>query len=287
MTGNGLRLRVKHRTELTYAGLARESVNEGRLLPAPGPRMAMCEVALHVQPAARVHTHRDVFGNVVAWFQVPDPHGRLVVEARGVVHSLDPSPPACPLGPVGEWRALADPAFRDLHAQYLVRSRHAAWGPRVGALADALPPPGAMGVGRWAQAMTEAVHEAVAYTPGATMVDTPVEAVASERRGVCQDLAHLAIALFRSRGVPARYVSGWLHDPTRGAPGESHAWVEVNIPGVGWHEVDPTHPEPVTARWVRVATGRDYSDVPPIRGTYQGDPTESMVVTVETEEYAA
>lgn len=286
MTGNGLRLRVKHRTELVYAGLARESVNEGRLLPVDGARTVVSDVRLHVEPATPVHTHHDVFGNRVAWFQVPQPHGRLVVEARGDVQSFDQAPLQSPLGAEGEWAALVDAAFRDQHMEYLVRSPHAAWGPRVAALADTLPAPDGLGVGEWVEQMVEAVHMAVSYTPGATMVDTPVEVVAAERHGVCQDLAHLAIALFRREGVPARYVSGWLHDPARGVPGESHAWVEVSIPGVGWYEVDPTHPEPITARWVRVATGRDYSDVPPLRGTYLGDPTASMVVTVDTEEHA-
>lgn len=284
MTGNDLKLRVRHRTELVYAGLARESVNEGRLLPVDGPRTAVADVRLHVEPEALVHVHHDVFGNLVAWFQVAQPHERLVVEARGDVTSFDQPPRQSPLGGEGEWAALADPAFRDAHMEYLVRSPHAAWGPRVAALADVLPAPDGLGVGEWVDQMVEAVHMTVNYTPGATMVDTPVEVVAAERHGVCQDLAHLAIALFRRQGVPARYVSGWLHDPARGVPGESHAWVEVLIPGAGWYEVDPTHPEPITARWVRVATGRDYADVPPLRGTYLGDPTESMVVTVDTEE---
>jgi transglutaminase-like putative cysteine protease len=284
MTGNGLRLRVRHRTELAYAGQARESVNEARLLPVDGPRTAVASAELHVDPGAPVHTHRDVYGNTVAWFQVPEPHERLVVDARCTVLSHDQAPFAGDADAAGGWEELADPAVRDAHAEFLMRTPHAAWGPRVAALADVLPSPHGMGVGEWVEETIQAVHLAVAYTPGATLVDTPVEVVASERRGVCQDLAHLAIALFRRQGVPARYVSGWLHDPARGAPGESHAWVEAFVPGAGWREVDPTHPEPITARWVRVATGRDYADVPPLRGTYQGDATERMAVTVETEE---
>lgn len=124
----------------------------------------------------------------------------------------------------------------------------------------------------------------MAHDPGTTVVDTPVETVAFERRGVCKDLAHLFIALCRRQGVPARYVSGWLHDPARKVPGESHAWVEVQVPGAGWCEIDPTHPEPITGRWVRVAMGRDCADVTPVRGTHQGAATESMTVSVKTEE---
>lgn len=287
MTGNGLRLRARHRTELAYAGFARESVNEARLLPVDGPRTHVERAWLEVSPDAAVHVHHDVMGNDVAWFQVAGPHRRLVVDSHVVMHSADQSAVVCDMPASDQWAALDDPGYRDAHAEYLMRSPHAAWGPRVAALADVLPPPGRDGVARWVDEMAGAVHASVAYTPGATMVDTPVEVVAAERRGVCQDLAHLAIALFRMRGVPARYVSGWLHDPARGAPGESHAWVEVHVPGWGWYEVDPTHPEPITSRWMRVAIGRDYADVTPLRGTYQGDATESMTVTVETEEEPA
>ena len=287
MTANALRLRVKHRTELAYAGFARESVNEARLLPVDGPRTVVDEARLDVGPDAAVHTHHDLYGNQVAWFQVADPHRRLVVESHGIVRSCDQRPLLDPVPATGQWAALEDPRFRDEHADFLGHSTHASWGPRVAALADCLPLPGGQGVGGWVTSMTAALHAAIAYTPGATLVDTPVEVVAAERRGVCQDLAHLLIALVRRAGVPARYVSGWLHDPSRGIPGESHAWVEVLVPGFGWHEVDPTHPEAITGRWIRVAVGRDYADVTPLRGTYQGAATESMTVTVETEEQAA
>lgn len=287
MSDSALRLRVRHRTELAYDGFARESVNEARLLPVHAPRTVVEHAAIEVSPDAAVHVHRDAYGNAVGWFQVAGRHRRLVVESHGVVRS-EHQPPLCTaLSPDGEWQVLGDPAFRDAHAEFLMRTPHAAWGPRVAALADVLPSPRGLGVGAWVEEMVQGVHSLIAYTPGATLVDTPVEVVASERRGVCQDLAHLSIALFRRQGVPARYVSGWLHDPARGAPGESHAWVEVMIPGFGWHEVDPTHPEPISGRWIRVAVGRDYADVTPLRGSYQGDATTGMVVTVETEEEAA
>lgn len=284
MTGNALRLRVSHRTELAYAGLARESVNEARLLPVDGPRTRVEQMRVDVNPDVPVHSHRDVYGNEVSWFQVVEPHDALVVESHGIVTSSGQAPLARSLDAEEEWAALGDQALRDAEADFLMRSPHASWGRRVAALADELPERNGLGVGEWVEAVAASVHEGVAYTTGATIVGTPVEVVAAERRGVCQDLAHLTIALFRRAGIPARYVSGWLHDPARGAPGESHAWVEALVPGAGWLEVDPTHPEPVTARWVRVATGRDYADVTPLRGVYMGAPTEAMVVTVQTEE---
>ena len=213
-----------------------------------------------------------------------------MVESIGIVNSCAPPPLEESLAPPAQWNLLGDPVFADINAEWLGRTRHAAWGPRVADLARSLQLTAdrrGRGVRAFADDLAAAIHATVAYVPGATLVDTPVEVVASDRRGVCQDLAHLMIALCRRDGIPARYVSGWLHDPARGAPGESHAWVEVLVPGAGWYEVDPTHPEPITGRWVRVATGRDYADVTPLRGTYQGAPTEKMTVTVETEEAPA
>ena len=100
-------------------------------------------------------------------------------------------------------------------------------------------------------------------------------------------MAHLTIALCRRRGLAARYVSGWLYSPGRAEPGESHAWIEACVPGVGWVEADPTHPEPMDDRYIRLAAGRDYADVAPIRGTYVGARTEAMDVAVELEELPA
>ena len=95
-----------------------------------------------------------------------------------------------------------------------------------------------------------------------TEVDTPVEEVVRVGRGVCQDMAHLMIAIARRRGVAARYVSGWLNLPGLDVPGESHAWVELAIPGMEWVEFDPTHPEPAHEHYIRLALGRDYADAP-------------------------
>lgn len=109
----------------------------------------------------------------------------------------------------------------------------------------------------------------------------PIETVAFARRGVCQDRAHLLIALCRGAGAPARHVSGWRHDPARGVPDESQGWVEVQVPAAGGFEIDPTHPEPITGRWMWVAIGRDYADVTPVRGTHQGAVTTSTTVSIQ------
>jgi transglutaminase-like putative cysteine protease len=253
-------------------------------VPRTGGRQTVESASLEVVPSAPVAAHRDAFGNEVRWFQIPDGHDSLVVQAEAQVVVEGPRTPApCPV-PDQEWAALGGLDYVDALADYLLPSTLVRWPGEVVALGESLDLPEDAGVGGWLSALEAAVHGAVTYTPGATGVDTPVESVARERRGVCQDMAHLTIALCRRRGVAARYVSGWLYNPGRDEPGQSHAWIEAHVPSVGWVEADPTHAGPMDDRYIRLAVGRDYADVAPIRGTYVGAPTEAMDVAVHFEE---
>jgi hypothetical protein len=118
------------------------------------------------------------------------------------------------------------------------------------------------------------------YAPDVTHASSPIDDLLEQRKGVCQDFAHLMIALLRSYGVPARYVSGYIHRP--GQESQSHAWCEVWFPEHGWIGFDPTNDRPVNEHFVKVAIGRDYTDVPPNKGTYRGLVAESIFVRVET-----
>jgi transglutaminase-like putative cysteine protease len=222
----------------------------------------------------------------VTWFQIVEPHESLVVEAEATVVVRRPQPAERRVSPDDEWRALADAEYRDTMAEYLAPSTFAAPGEDVVALAAELAISEYGGVGHWLVDLSHAVAGAIAYEPGATSVDTPASEVARLRRGVCQDLAHVSIALCRLRGVPARYVSGWLHYAGADGPGESHAWIEAHTPNEGWIPLDPTHPASGELDHVPVAVGRDYADVPPIRGSYRGAPAEGMTVWVDIREEA-
>jgi len=281
------RLRIRHRTELRYSGTATESVNEVRMLPRPGPRVEVEAAEVAVEPATSVHRHSDSFGNAVTWFQVIEPHDALVVEAEAVVAVRRSLPQARRTAPEDQWRALGDPRYRDDMAEFLAASAYAAADSEVAALAESLALPESGGVDRWLVDLSHAVCDAITYDTGATAVHTPASEVARLRRGVCQDLAHVTIALCRQRGVPARYVSGWLHYLGANGPGESHAWIEAHVPEDGWVELDPTHPGRSDLDHVPVAVGRDYSDVPPIRGSYLGAPASNMTVWVDIREEPA
>jgi transglutaminase-like putative cysteine protease len=262
-------------------------VNEARLVPQSSGRQLVEEARLRVHPDVEVSGHRDAFGNEVRWFQVADPHERLIVEAEAVV-VIEPAPPLPPAAdPDGQWAALATDGYLDPLAEYLSPSSLVRWPQEVTELAGSLDLPRAGGVTGWLEALERSVHEALVYEQGVTRFDTPVAEVARARRGVCQDFAHLTVAICRHSGVAARYVSGWLFRPDGREPGESHAWMEAYVPGLGWIERDPTHPGNPDERYIRLAVGRDYADVAPLRGTYVGAPTERMTVEVEVEELSA
>ena len=277
------RLLAKHRTEMVYAGHATQSVNELRLLPRSHARQTVELAHIVVTPPTTGYRHLDVFGNEVAWFQVDARHDRLIVESHALVTvaASGLTDDAIPR------QGLDDPRLIDQFAEFLLPSPLVAWGVRVEEFAR----DGALGapadVEAWLRAVERAVNDRIAYRQGVTDVDTLVEQVVQAGHGVCQDMAHLFIALCRRHGVPARYISGWMHQAGRDEPSESHAWCEAWVPGVGWIEFDPTHPEPDLSHYIRVAVGRDYTDVPPFRGTYVGDPTEEMIVSVEIDERPA
>lgn len=276
------RLHAKHRTEIRYAGQVGESVNEIRLTPSGNGRQAVEWSHIRTEPPTELLPHEDAYGNLVHWFQQTDPHDVLVVESEAVVVTRPGVPRAADAG--DPLAAAADPVYADLHAEFLGGSSRVRWVEPVGSFADALALDESGTALTWGRSLEAGINRAIAYTPGVTDVNTPVEEVVRTGRGVCQDMAHLMIAVARRRGVAARYVSGWLHLPGLDVPGESHAWVEMAIPGLGWVEFDPTHPEPAHEHYVRLASGRDYADVPPLRGSYLGPPTEAMVVTVEVKE---
>lgn len=273
------RLRAKHRTELQYAGPVSESINELRMTPRDVPGLTVLSAETKTEPPVELVPSIDAFGNTRLWFQIATPHDRMVVESSAVV---DVDPRVHPSA--GGWDDLADPALQDEMAEFLAPSRFIRWTAPIMGLATELGLPEDGELADWLAALERGVNESIVYAPGATTVDTPVEEVVHARRGVCQDMAHLAIAICRHRGVPARYVSGWLHQPGHDGPAESHAWLEAYLGEGGWLEMDPTHPGMDHLDYVRVAMGRDYADVPPIRGSYVGPPTTRMEVHVDVDE---
>ena len=133
--------------------------------------------------------------------------------------------------------------------------------------------------------MNEAIYRLFAYVPNSTKVDSPIDEALRTRQGVCQDFAHIMIALVRPLKIPCRYVSGYMfhrdeEEKDRSLEGASHAWVEALVPGLGWVAFDPTNNLVGGDRHIRVAIGRDYADVPPTRGVYKGEAQSELSVAV-------
>jgi len=281
-----MRLDIRYRCRFDYDEPVRESQNELRAVPTSDQRQQLISARVVTSPAARVFTYSDYWGTRVDTFGVREPHGGLEVVAEASVETR--RTPLLTAAPRVE--AVHQGAFRNDHLEYLGRTPHASWGPGVEAEARRqaeLAGPDLVGV---VLAVHRRVGAMMSYAPGTTYVGMDVEEVLARGRGVCQDYAHLAVAMCRCLGVPARYVSGYLfttNDAT-GADAEgdvvrvqTHAWFEAALPGVGWLALDPTNHTEVGVRHVKIGHGRDYDDVQPLRGVFSGRGAGTLEVGVE------
>jgi transglutaminase-like putative cysteine protease len=277
---------VTHATHYRYESPVRESVIEVRLGPRNDPSQETSGFELETTPAAALFKYVDAFGNDVHHFDITPPHQELLIRTRlrvrksagrTVPERLDST----------AWDALAR-----------VRADGQLWdsfeaSPRVPVSAAVREFASACGLVRGSDPLTlcrrivSAVHGALVYAPHSTTVDTPIDTVLETRRGVCQDFAHVALALVRAYGIPCRYVSGYLaprgeHAADRNLT--SHAWIEAWLPGLEWTALDPTHDRLAGERYISVAVGRDYSDAAPTRGVLRGTPAGTLSVSVRIEQ---
>ena len=283
------RYHLVHITEFHYDGPVSESYNEVRLRPMTDDKQSCLSFRLTTYPASVSRSYQDAFGNWVHQFNVLQEHRHLKIEADSVVLRMD----------VPEMRAMAtleqvDAAREELyedHYDYLVASNYV---PHLAALDDLILAAQANNDGTafgFAQAASLLIHERFKYVPGATHVQSSIQDALAVGAGVCQDFAHLLLGAARKRGVPARYVSGYLVPNRSDSPSSmleeviggqaSHAWVEVFIPESGWMALDPTLGMDVGPRHVRIAYGRDYGDVAPVRGLYNGHAGQRLSVDVQ------
>ncbi len=272
------RLRVLHRSGFRYVGPVVSSYNEARMTPLTDSAQTALEARVEVSPAAATYRYWDYWGSHVTAFDVQVPHTELAVTATSVVETGARPRSGEPL----DWAALADDAFRDRFCEWLIptpRTRPEEDLADIAELMRSQPDPGSA-----ALAAAQAVRAGMKYVPGVTAVHTSAHEAWAERKGVCQDIAHVTLAVVRSLGVPARYVSGYLH-PSAAAEvgdtvvGQSHAWVEW-WDGC-WVAYDPTNRIDVAERHVVVARGRDYGDVAPLKGIYSGPASSALGVLVE------
>lgn len=269
-----MRYSIRHVTRFTYQSPVTESVMEARMQPRTDDDQRCLQFSLTTTPDARVMMYRDHDGNTVHHFDIPARHSRLTVTADALVECLPRSPLPHRLGP-GAWATLDGMATSGEAYEFLSPSTFVTSSPALEALRTEI------GLNRgndplvMVRRLMGEVYARFEYSPRSTRVDSPIDEALEARRGVCQDFAHIFLALVRPLGVPARYVSGYLFrdegSSDRSTDGATHAWVEVLLPDLGWIGFDPTNNLLAEDRHVRVAIGRDYADVPPTRGVYKGE----------------
>jgi transglutaminase-like putative cysteine protease len=268
-----VRYLIRHETRLAFATRVREQHCELRLAPVDDATQRRLALRLTVEPAAQLHAYADAFGNVVHHFDVLEPHDALVTRLETEVETLLANPfDYAAVAPLREREWIAD-ALRAHPPLWDFVLHRSAFTPDLAQVAGGLPaPPWEAGTPlvEAIQAGMRWIATLLDYVPGASDVDTPLATVLECGGGVCQDFAHLLVALMRGWGVPARYVVGYLDPGYREGAQATHAWAEVLVPGAGWRGADAVHQLFANDTYVKTAVGRDYRDAAPQHGTFQG-----------------
>lgn len=282
---------IRHTTCYRYSGSVASCHNEARLLPRDTPWQVCGDSQIAITPKPSLQSERlDFFGNRVLYFAVQDIHHELEVTIRTRI-ATGPRP-LTPQTPSPAWEEVARiirelPELSAMEARlYTLDSPFIRRDTTLAQYAQASFPAGRPLI-EAALDLTRRIFREFTYDPHYTTLATPLHEVLESRRGVCQDFAHLAIGCLRSLGLAARYVSGYLE--TLPPPGQekligadaSHAWLAVYVPGLGWAEFDPTNDCMPGERHVILAWGRDYADVPPLKGVMSGGGAHTLEVAVD------
>jgi transglutaminase-like putative cysteine protease len=272
------RLRVVHTTGYAYLSPVTASYNEARLTPRSTTRQNVILNRVETIPATRSYRYIDYWGTAVTAFDLHAPHTDLTVMSSSVVETERTEPAVTGVG----WRDLHSDAVIDRYDDLLRPTKHAPDNKRVASVARKFakshePAEAVVAVSDW-------VRSELDYLPGTTSVHSSGLDALKSGKGVCQDFVHLSLMLLRSIGIPAYYVSGYLHPKSNAVVGDtvdgrSHAWIEAWTGG--WWSYDPTNGTDITEQYVSVGVGRDYADVSPLKGIYSGEGATDLDVIVE------
>ncbi|MHA3769975.1 transglutaminase family protein [Verrucomicrobiota bacterium sgz303538] len=283
-----MEFKIIHTTHYRYGHSAAEAYGEARLTPPDLPTQTVISRQFVIEPGTKTSTYTDHFGNAVEFYSLPFRHQSLVISNRLIIHTATPVLPKGSLElSIGEARQIFSSALTDvfdyLQPTEIVQIGHKAvqWAkkylPGHATLDVALP------------RLNEAIHDSFVYTKGFSDNTTPLASIWKHRKGVCQDFAHVALAILRTAGLPARYVCGYIEaaPPRKTESGRTligaaatHAWVEVLVPGMKWVALDPTNRKWIDDRYVTVSFGRDARDAAPLRGMFKGSGGQKMSAKV-------
>lgn len=274
---------VRHVTRFRYSSPITESIMEVRIQPRSEGSQHCLDFRLYTNPKSQIMNYRDELGNRVHHFDVPNRHSSLTITSEAIVEVTPPPELPDALSP-SAWDEIDALTEFDLYWDLLRPSHFIRPSVLLQDLISEFDIQRRKDPLSMLREINAAIYEHFEYAKQNTRVDSPIDDALSIRRGVCQDFAHIMIALVRELRIPCRYVSGYLYHTAdrRGRAGEgaTHAWVEALLPGLGWVGFDPTNNMLVGERHIRVAVGRDYADVPPTRGTFRGKAESELSVSV-------
>ena len=272
------RMRVVHATGYAYKAPVTASYNEARLTPRSDSRQNVIVNRVETAPATRTYRYVDYWGTAVTAFDLHAPHIELQVTSASVVETDKPEPPAANIA----WADLESEAVADRFHEVLIPTSYTPTSRRIDRVARQV----AKGCNphESVQAAVDWVRSEIQYVPGTTGVHTSGLDALTEGQGVCQDFAHLSLILLRAMGIPARYVSGYLHPKSdavigEAVQGESHAWIQAWTGS--WWNYDPTNDTEINQQYISVGFGRSYADVTPLKGIYLGQGSSELDVVVE------
>jgi transglutaminase-like putative cysteine protease len=271
-------MRVVHATGYAYKSPVTASFNEARLTPRSDSRQNVILNRVETVPATRQYRYVDYWGTAVTTFDLHAPHAELEVTASSVVETEKPDAPETSVS----WADLESAAVIDRFDELLTPTIYTPASKRIERVGRRIakyhePQQAVIEAARW-------VHEELKYVAGTTGVHSSGLDALREGKGVCQDFAHLTLIVLRSMGIPARYVSGYLHPNAKAKvgdtiEGQSHAWIQAWTGG--WWHYDPTNDKEINEQYISVGVGRDYHDVTPLKGIYSGEGSTDLDVIVE------
>ena len=275
------RLRVVHSTGYAYKSPVTASFNEARLTPRSDSRQNVILNRVETVPATRSYRYVDYWGTAVTSFDLHAPHAELEVTSSSVVET-DRGVSSKDENTRASWDDLHSEAVIDRFDEVLSPTHYTPQSKRIRRVGERIakyhdPQEAVTAAANW-------VHSELKYVAGTTGVHSSGLDALREGKGVCQDFAHLTLILVRGMGIPARYVSGYLHPNHKAVvgdtiDGQSHAWVQAWTGG--WWNYDPTNDAEINEQYISVGVGRDYSDVSPLKGIYSGEGSTDLDVVVE------
>jgi len=279
-----MRFAIQHITEYRYGSPSSEAYIEARVTPPELPTQKIIDHRVEFIPASPTSSYRDHFGNTVQFYTMVSRHERIAILSRLTVETRPPAWPEEALAmPVADARQIVCSNLTEVF-EYLQPTPAV---PTGGPATDwAKKVRGGRMLREVLDELNTGIHSKFAYVPGSTDNSTPLAKVWKQRKGVCQDFAHILLSILRTAGLPCRYVCGYIESAIPGSTGgllgslATHAWVEVLVPGMVWIPLDPTNNQWCGERHIATSFGRDFRDAAPVRGTFKGSGSQRMRVRV-------